>query len=99
MSPIKRHFLLYNYYGENMKHYNLHQFNTWTKEHIVDKNKFNEINIYLSMKFICPFFKFTKLVLKSKFIIIIEKTFKNNKLFFCNNCNKRINPISIETDF
>ena len=51
------------------------------------------------MKFKCPICGFTRLISKSEFDKITEKTFKNNKLFFCDNCNIHINPISIEADF
>ena len=36
---------------------------------------------------------------KSEFDKMTEKTFRNNKLLFCDNCNIRMNPISIEADF
>lgn len=57
------------------------------------------VNIYLSTKFKCPFCGFTRLVPKSEFDKMTQKTFTNNKLFFCDNCNIRMNPISIEADF
>lgn len=42
---------------------------------------------------------FTRFVPKSEFDKMTQKTFTNNKLFFCDNCNIRMNPISIEADF
>lgn len=51
------------------------------------------------MKFKCPICGFTRLVPKSEFDKMTQKTFTNNKLFFCDNCNIRMNPISIEADF
>lgn len=57
------------------------------------------LDIYLSMKFQCPICGFTRLVPKSEFDKMTEKTFKNNKLFFCNNCNIHMTPVSIEADF
>lgn len=57
------------------------------------------LDIYLSMKFQCPICGFTRLVPKSEFDKMTEKTFKNNKLFFCHNCNIRMTPVSIEADF
>ena len=58
--------------------------------------KFNSIKdliFYVQMSY------FTRFVPKSEFDKMTQKTFINNTLFFCDNCNIRMNPISIEADF
>lgn len=57
------------------------------------------IPIYLSIKFVCDNCGFQRLVPQAEFKKMTEETFKNNKLFICENCNIRMRPASVEADF
>ena len=59
----------------------------------------NKINISLSMKFVCDKCGFERLVPENEFKKMTQETFKNNKLFICDNCNTRMTPKTIEADF
>ncbi len=61
------------------------------------KNK--PINISMSIKFRCSKCGAEKLVPQSEFQKMTNETFKNNKMFFCNNCNIRMVPITVEADY
>ena len=62
------------------------------------KNKQN-INLVMAIKFKCSMCGFERLVSQSEFKKMNEETFKNNKLFFCDKCNIRMNPITVEVDY
>lgn len=57
------------------------------------------IDISMSIKFKCPKCGFEKLVHQCEFQKMTDETFKNNKIFFCNKCNIRMNPITVEVDY
>jgi len=61
------------------------------------KNKKFEIS--LSIKFVCDNCGFIRIVPQHEFQKMNEKTFKNNKLFFCDRCKIRMRPATIEADF
>lgn len=63
----------------------------------IKKNQ--EENIIMSMKFKCPKCGFEKLIPQKEFQRMTDETFKNNKIFLCNKCNTRMNPITIEVDY
>lgn len=62
------------------------------------KNKQN-INLVMAIKFKCSMCGFERLVPQSEFKKMNEEPFKNNKLFICDKCNIRMNPITIEVDY
>ena len=66
---------------------------------IYKKIQKNKINISLSMKYVCDKCGFERLVPESEFKKMTQETFKNNKLFICDNCNTRMTPKTIEADF
>lgn len=67
---------------------------------IANKFKKNQqFNISLSIRFVCPICGFKRLVPQSEFKKMTNETFKNNKLFICDNCNIRMNPTTVEADF
>lgn len=47
----------------------------------------------------CPICGFERLVPQSEFKKMNDETFKNNKLFICDKCNIRMNPITVEVDY
>lgn len=47
----------------------------------------------------CPKCGFERLVPQSELKKMNEETFKNNKLFICDKCNIRMNPIIVEVDY
>ena len=47
----------------------------------------------------CPKCGFERLVPQSELKKMNEETFKNNKLFICDICNIRMNPITVEVDY
>ena len=51
------------------------------------------------MKFVCDKCGFERLVPENEFKKMTQETFKNNKLFICDNCNTRMTPKTIEADF
>lgn len=63
------------------------------------KIKKNKLDIIMSIKFKCEKCGFERLVYQSEFKKMTQETFKNNKLFICDNCKIRMNPISVEADF
>lgn len=66
------------------------------------KRKFDRnrpINIKMSMKFKCPKCGWEKLIPRNEFQKLTNETFKNNKMFYCVNCNIKMNPITIEVDY
>ena len=69
---------------------------TFTRKY--KKNKQN-INLVMAIKFKCSMCGFERLVSQSEFKKMNEETFKNNKLFFCDKCNIRMNPITVEVDY
>jgi transcription elongation factor Elf1 len=63
------------------------------------KNKKNKLDITMAIKFKCNKCGFERLVYREEFKKMTQKTFKNNKLFICDNCKIRMNPISVEVDY
>jgi hypothetical protein len=61
------------------------------------KNKV--LNLDMSIKFKCPICGFERLVPQMEFKKMTQETFKNNKLFLCDNFNIRMNPITVEVDY
>ena len=53
----------------------------------------------MRIKFKCNNCNFERLVPKEEFDKINNETFKNNKLFFCDNCNCKMYPATIEVDY
>ena len=62
-------------------------------------NKFRKADLKMAIKFKCTKCGFERLVPKSEFQKMTDKTFKNNKLFICDKCNIRMNPITVEVDY
>ena len=62
------------------------------------KNK-QSINLVMAIKFKCSMCGLERLISQSEFKKMNEETFKNNKLFFCDKCNIRMNPITVEVDY
>ena len=58
-----------------------------------------KLDIKMSVKFKCDYCGFERLVPQSEFKKMTNETFKNNKLFICDNCNIRMNPITVEVDY
>lgn len=63
----------------------------------IKRNKEN--TIFMSIKFQCPRCKKEKLVPQKVFQQMTNDTFKNTNLFTCDNCNIRMNPITVEVDY
>lgn len=63
------------------------------------KFKKNSLNIKMAIKFKCFKCNFEREVPQEEFKKMNQETFKNNKLFICDNCNTRMNPISVEVDY
>lgn len=61
------------------------------------KNK--NIDIMLSIRFICDFCNFEKITPREVIQSLDPNDFSYNKIFICPNCNIRMKPISIEADF
>lgn len=61
------------------------------------KNKM--IDIRMNIKFKCNNCNFERLVPKEEFDNMANETFKNNKIFLCDNCDIRMNPITVEVDY
>lgn len=61
--------------------------------------KFRKPDLKMAIKFKCNKCGFERLVPKSEFQKMTDKTFKNNKLFICDKCNIRMNPITVEVDY
>lgn len=61
--------------------------------------KFRKPNLKMAIKFKCTKCGFERLVPRSEFQKMTDETFKNNKLFICNKCNIRMNPITVEVDY
>lgn len=59
----------------------------------------NISNIQMAIKFKCPKCGFERLVPRERFQEMTEETFKDNKLFICNNCKIRMNPVTVEVDY
>lgn len=62
-------------------------------------NKKKKLDISLSIKFVCDFCGFTRIVPQYEFQKMTDETFQNNKLFICNSCKIRMRPATIEADF
>lgn len=58
-----------------------------------------QIDISLSIKFVCDKCGFTRIVPQSEFQKMNNQSFHNNKLFICDKCNIRMTPVSVEADF
>lgn len=61
--------------------------------------KKQDLNILLSIKFVCPHCGFSRLVPQSEFKKMTDESFHNNKLFICDKCNIRMYPTSVVADF
>jgi len=61
------------------------------------KNK--SINIRMNMKWKCYKCGYEKLIPREEFSKLTNETFKTSTMFFCKNCNIRMEPISIEVDY
>lgn len=66
---------------------------------MANKIKKTPFHFKMAMKFKCDICGFEREVPREEFKKMNQETFKNNKLFFCDNCNIRMNPISIEVDY
>ena len=63
------------------------------------KRNCQNLNLFMAIKFKCPICGFERLVPQSEFKKMNDETFKNNKLFICDKCNIRMNPITVEVDY
>ena len=63
------------------------------------KMKRNKSEITMAIKFKCDKCVFERLVYRAEFKKITQETFKNNKLFMCENFKTRMNPVSVEVDY
>lgn len=61
--------------------------------------KNQNIDISMSIKFVCPKCKKTKLIPQSTFQSMDNETFKNNSIFLCDKCKLRMTPTSVEVDY
>lgn len=66
---------------------------------ISKKFKKNNINIHLSMKFVCPKCNDFKILSREKIQSINPEEFKNNEIFICKNCNIRMIPTEIIANY
>ena len=66
------------------------------------KRKFQrnqKLNLKMSMKFKCPKCGYEKLIARETIQSLEPNTFKDNVIFKCQNCNIRMEPITIEVDY
>lgn len=66
------------------------------------KRKFlrnQKLNLRMSMKFRCSKCGYEKLIAKETIQSLDPNTFKDNIIFKCQNCNIRMEPITIEVDY
>lgn len=63
----------------------------------IKRNK--SINLSMGIKFKCPICGFERLIPQQSFQNMTNESFKNNKLFFCDKCDIKMNPITIEVDY
>lgn len=61
--------------------------------------KNTNLNISLSIKFVCDNCGFTRIVPQDEFKKMTNDSFHNNKLFMCDKCKIRMRPATIEADF
>lgn len=62
--------------------------------------KYNQnFNLVMAIKFKCPKCGFERLVPQSEFKKMNNESSKNNKLFICDICDIRMNPITVEVDY
>ncbi len=61
--------------------------------------KRRKVEISLSIKFVCDTCGFERIVPQSEFKKMTEETFKDNKLFICDDCKIRMRPATVEADF
>lgn len=66
---------------------------------ITRKLKKNKLDITMAIKFKCDTCGFERLVYKAEFKKMTQETFKNNRLFMCDKCKTRMNPVSVEVDY
>lgn len=57
------------------------------------------LDIKMSIKFKCPDCGIEKIIPREEFQKLTQETFEHNKMFYCVNCNIRMNPITIEVDY
>lgn len=53
----------------------------------------------MSIKFKCSSCGYEKLISRETIQSLDKNTFKDNIIFKCDNCNIRMNPITIEVDY
>ena len=53
----------------------------------------------MAIKFKCNTCRFKKLVYRAECKKMTQETFKNNKLFMCDKCKTRINPVNVEVNY
>lgn len=53
----------------------------------------------MAIKFKCDACGFERLVYRAEFKKMTQETFKNNRLFICDKCKTRMNPVSVEVDY
>lgn len=66
------------------------------------KRKFQrnqKLNLKMSMKFKYPKCGYEKLIARETIQSLEPNTFKDNVIFKCQNCNIRMEPITIEVDY
>lgn len=61
--------------------------------------KCQNLKLDMSIRFKCSICGYEKLIPQKEFKKMTQETFKNNKLFLCDNCNVRMNSISVEVDY
>lgn len=61
------------------------------------KNK--NLNISMSIKFVCSKCRNYKLIPQSTFQKMNNETFKNNPIFLCDKCKLKMTPVTIEVDY
>lgn len=67
---------------------------------ITRKLKRNQkISFKMAIKFKCNKCGFERIVPQNEFEKMTEESFKNNKLFICDKCNIRMEPITVEVDY
>ena len=63
------------------------------------KLKKNKLDITMAIKFKCDACGFERLVYRAESKKMTQETFKNNRLFICDKCKTRMNPVSVEVDY
>ncbi len=56
-------------------------------------------NLIMHLKVECPKCKNTKLIPRETFQKMSEEEYQEGKIFLCEKCNTKMNPVSVEVDY